>query len=99
VIFIYTFILKSVSGTQTRVYKRPRALYTNLTHTFIYFETVCNIEENMSQIKETETIARWHTYHENGGSADFETFYAHSVKNQELLVRVAKGKALLRRSL
>ena len=52
----------------------------------------------MSQIKETETMARWHIYSQNGGSADFETFYAHSVKNQELLVRVAKGKALLRRS-
>jgi|TARA_B100000029_G_scaffold447141_1_gene468709 hypothetical protein len=53
----------------------------------------------MSQIKETETMARWHSYHKNGGSADFEVFYAHSVKNQKLLVRVAKGKALLRRSL
>ncbi len=51
----------------------------------------------MSQIKETETMARWHIYSTNGGSADFETFYAHSVKNQELLVRVAKGKALLTR--
>jgi hypothetical protein len=53
----------------------------------------------MSQNKETDTIARWHEYYENGGSADFEVFYAHSEKNQKLLVRVAKGKALLRRSL
>ena len=53
----------------------------------------------MSQIKDTETMARWHTYRENGGSADFEVFYGHSEKNQKLLVRVAKGKALLRRSL
>ena len=53
----------------------------------------------MSQNKETDIMARWHSYHENGGSADFEVFYGHSVKNQKLLVRVAKGKALLRRSL
>ena len=37
----------------------------------------------MSSNKETDTMARWHTYSEMGGSADFETFYAHSVKNQE----------------
>ena len=53
----------------------------------------------MSKNTETDIMARWHTYHENGGSADFEVFYGHSVKNQKLLVRVAKGKALLRRSL
>ena len=53
----------------------------------------------MSQNKETDIMARWPTYHENGGSADFEVFYGHSEKNQKLLVRVAKGKALLRRSL
>ncbi len=53
----------------------------------------------MSQNKETDIMARWHTYHENGGSADFEVFYAHSTENQKLLVRVAKGKALLRGSL
>ena len=51
----------------------------------------------MSSNKETDTMARWHTYSEMGGSADFEIFYAHSVKNQELLVKVAKGKALLTR--
>jgi len=52
----------------------------------------------MSKNKETDIMARWHTYHDNGGSADFEIFYGHTVKNQELLVRVAKGKALLSRS-
>ena len=51
----------------------------------------------MSSNKETDTMARWHTYSEMGGSADFEIFYANSVKNQELLVKVAKGKALLTR--
>ena len=50
----------------------------------------------MSQNKETDIMARWHTYHENGGSADFEVFYAHSTENQKLLVKVARGKALLR---
>ncbi len=53
----------------------------------------------MSQNKETDIMARWHTYSEMGGSADFEVFYAHSEKNQKLLVRVARGKALLSRSL
>ena len=53
----------------------------------------------MSSNKETDTMARWHTYSKLGGSADFEVFYAHSVENQKLLVRVAKGKALLRGSL
>ena len=47
---------------------------------------------------ETNVMARWHTYRENGGSADFEVFYAHGVENQKLLVKVAKGKALLTRS-
>ena len=87
-----------MSGCYKGVYKDPRALYTNLTHTFIYFETVCNIEENMSIHKENDIMARWHTYSKMGGSADFETFYGHTVENQKLLVRVAKGKALLRRS-
>ena len=53
----------------------------------------------MSENTESDIMARWHTYSEMGGSADFETFYGHTVKNQKLLVRVAKGKALLRRSL
>ena len=53
----------------------------------------------MSNNNESETMARWHTYSEMGGSADFEVFYAHSTENQKLLVRVAKGKALLRGSL
>ena len=34
---------KSAFGIQTRVYKRPRALYTNFTQTFIYFETVSKL--------------------------------------------------------
>ena len=50
----------------------------------------------MSKNNESETMARWHTYSEMGGSADFEVFYAHSVENQKLLVKVAKGKASLR---
>ena len=48
---------------------------------------------------EQNVMSRWPTYHENGGSADFEVFYAHGVENQKLLVKVAKGKALLTRSL
>jgi len=48
---------------------------------------------------ETQILNRWHNYYANGGSADFEVFYAHSTENQKLLVRVAKGKALLSRSL
>ena len=52
----------------------------------------------MSIHKENAVMSRWHTYHKNGGSADFETFYAHGVENQKLLVKVAKGKALLTRS-
>ena len=85
------------SGSYKGVYKRPRALYTNLTHTFIYFETVCNIEEK-NMTNEQNVMARWHNYSEMGGSADFEVFYAHSVENQKLLVKVARGKALLSRS-
>ena len=49
--------------------------------------------------KETQTLSRWHDYYANGGSADFEVFYAHTRRNQELLVRVARGKALLTRTL
>ena len=53
----------------------------------------------MSENTESDIMARWHTYSEMGGSADFEVFYAHSTENQKLLVRVARGKALLTRSL
>ena len=42
-------------------------------------------------------LSQWHEYTENGGSADFEVFYAHTIPNQKLLVKVAKGKALLLR--
>jgi len=49
--------------------------------------------------KDDISMSLWHEYSDNGGSADFETFYGHNVENQKLLVRVAKGKALLRRSL
>ena len=48
---------------------------------------------------ETQVLNRWHNYFANGGSADFEVFYAHSKENQKLLVKVAKGKALLTHSL
>ena len=53
----------------------------------------------MSSNKETDTMARWHTYHKNGGSADFEVFYAHGVENQKLLVKVARGKQKLIKAL
>ena len=33
------YISKSVSGSNIGVYKLPRALYTNMTQSFIYFET------------------------------------------------------------
>ena len=49
--------------------------------------------------KDNISMSLWHEYSENGGSADFETFYAHGVENQKLLVKVARGKALLTRSL
>jgi len=49
----------------------------------------------MSIHKENDIMARWHTYSKMGGSADFETFYSHGVENQKLLVKVARGKALL----
>ena len=49
--------------------------------------------------KENITLSMWQEYSSNGGLADFETFYSHSRVNQKLLVRVAKGKALLTRSL
>ena len=90
-----------MSGRYIEVYKGPRALYTNLTQSFIYFETVSKLRrgKKMSIHKETETMARWHEYSAKGGSADFEVFYAHSKKNQKLLVRVARGKALLRSTL
>jgi hypothetical protein len=52
----------------------------------------------MSIHKENDIMARWHTYSKMGGSADFEVFYAHSPENQKLLVKVARGKALLRLS-
>ena len=44
--------------------------------------------------KETQTLNRWHDYYANGGSADFEVFYAHTRPNQKLLVKVARGKQL-----
>ena len=42
-------------------------------------------------------ISQWHEYTGNGGSAEFEVFYAHTIPNQKLLVKVAKGKTLLSR--
>jgi hypothetical protein len=47
--------LKSASGTYMPLYIRPRALYTLLTPTFIYFETMCNIEESDKMPSTTET--------------------------------------------
>jgi len=42
--------------------------------------------------KELNRMSLWHDYHQNGGSADFEVFYAHTIPNQKLLVKVAKGQ-------
>ena len=42
------YILKSGSGNNIGVYKYPLTLYTTLTHSFIYFEIMCYIEENMN---------------------------------------------------
>jgi len=39
------FFLKSAFGRYIGVLKAPRPLYTILTPTFKYSETVCNIEE------------------------------------------------------
>jgi len=44
---------------------------------------------------ELTRMSLWHVYTGNGGSADFEVFYAHTIPNQKLLVKVAKGKALI----
>ncbi len=62
-----------------------------LRESFIYYETMLSIEENMSR-NELTRMSLWHNYHENGGSADFEVFYAHTIPNQKLLVKVARGK-------
>jgi len=83
---MYTGLLpKTVSGRYIDLYKHPRALYTKTSESFKY--------------SQTQTLSRWHDYYANGGSADFEVFYAHTRRNQELLVRVARGKALLTRTL
>jgi len=44
---------------------------------------------------ETTTLSMWHDYFANGGRADFEVFYAHTRANQQLLVKVARGKMSL----
>ena len=41
-----TISSKYVSGIYNAVYILPRALYTNLKQSFIYFVATCNIEEN-----------------------------------------------------
>ena len=38
-----------MSGTQTGVYKHPRALYTKQRQSFIYFVATVHIEENMKK--------------------------------------------------
>jgi hypothetical protein len=78
-----------MSGTYNALYKYRGALYTKMRQSFIYYETMLSIEENMS--KELETMSLWHEYTANGGSADFEVFYAHTIPNQKLLVKVRKG--------
>ena len=83
-----------MSGTYNALYIVPRALYMFPRQSFIYFETMLSIEENMSN-QEPQVLNRWHDYFANGGSADFETFYSHSKVNQKLLVKVARGKMSL----
>ena len=53
----------------------------------------------MDAEKEGKALDRWIEYATLGGSCNKKTFLNHTEKNQILLVRVAKGKALLRRSL
>ena len=48
---------------------------------------------------EQYVMSLWHEYSENGGSADFEVFYAHEVENQKLLVKIARGKQKLIKAL
>ena len=40
---------KSASGIHIGVYKYPRALYTNLTHSLKYFHAMLYIEENQGR--------------------------------------------------
>ena len=61
-----------------------------MRESFIYLLAMLSIEENMSR-NELTRMSLWHDYHENGGSADFEVFYSHTIPNQKLLVKVAKG--------
>ena len=83
-----------MSGSYNALYKERGGLYTNLTHSLIYFQTMCNIEErNMS---ESETMSMWHEYSANGGRAEFEVFYAHTRANQNLLVRASRGARMIR---
>tara|TARA_R100001244_G_scaffold73526_1_gene59047 strand:- start:263 stop:451 length:189 start_codon:yes stop_codon:yes gene_type:complete len=53
-----------------------------------------SIEKNMSS-QELNSMSLWHEYHENDGRADFEVFYAHTMDNQKLLVKAAKGQVLM----
>ena len=53
----------------------------------------------MDAEKEGKAIDRWVEYFANGGTCKRDTFLNHTEKNQILLVRVARGKALLRSSL
>ena len=46
--------------------------------------------------KELKTMSLWHEYSANGGRADFEVFYAHTMDNQKLLVKVSKWANILR---
>ena len=52
----------------------------------------------MDAEKEGKALDRWIEYATFGGSCNKETFLNHTEKNQILLVRVARGKALLRSS-
>ena len=53
----------------------------------------------MDAEKEGKALDRWIEYATLGGSCNKKTFQNPTEKHQILLVRVAKGKALLRRSL
>ena len=75
-LYIPPCISKSMSGSQRRVYKHPRPLYTKLTHTFICFETMLNIEEKYETKSKNSTSKRYaftfesyakKKFRENGG--------------------------------
>jgi len=47
-------------------------------------------------MSELQVMNLWHEYSANNGRLDFEGFYAHTRKNQQLLVKVSKWANILR---